>query len=333
VLQRWTKGFNVKDVEGRDIVPLFETALRKAGMAIKVTAVINDTTGTLIASNYADPTIKMGCIFGTGNVLSTFANSGCNAAYMEEVRCIPKLRHLGLPPDQQMAINCEWCVPRDLINTRGAFDNEHVVLPRTQWDVTIDNESPRPGQQAFEKMISGYYLGEIFRRVVLDLHTQGHIFEGKNLSCFLEPFSIDTSVLAEIEQDPYENLIDTADMFSNRFKLECTEPELRLIRRLAELIGIRAARLGACGIAAICKKKDIQVRPRRVALTSGMFCRRRRVRLHQVPSLRRPHATGLSRYFRRRARTQHNPEGSGRWIWVRNKSVDPPAPGGFVSGY
>jgi len=66
VLQRWTKGFNVKGVEGHDIVPLFEAALRKAGVSIRVTAVINDTTGTLIASNYADPTIKIGCIFGTG---------------------------------------------------------------------------------------------------------------------------------------------------------------------------------------------------------------------------------------------------------------------------
>jgi hexokinase len=34
-----------------------------------------------------------------------------------------------------------------------------------------------------------------------------------------------------------------------------TKPELELIRRLAELIGTRAARLGACGIAAICKKQ------------------------------------------------------------------------------
>lgn len=34
-----------------------------------------------------------------------------------------------------------------------------------------------------------------------------------------------------------------------------TKPELELCRRLAELIGTRAARLSACGVAAICKKK------------------------------------------------------------------------------
>lgn len=37
--------------------------------------------------------------------------------------------------------------------------------------------------------------------------------------------------------------------------MRCTRPELELIRRLAELIGTRAARLSACGVAAISKKK------------------------------------------------------------------------------
>ena len=66
VLQRWTKGFDVKGVEGQNVVPMFETALKKRGVPIKVTAVVNDTTGTLIASNYADPNTQIGCIFGTG---------------------------------------------------------------------------------------------------------------------------------------------------------------------------------------------------------------------------------------------------------------------------
>jgi len=144
---------------------------------------------------------------------------------------------------------------------RGAFDNEHLVLPRTNYDVDIDNNSPRPGQQAFEKMIAGYYLGEVFRLVLLDLHSQGQLFEGKDLSELREPYALDTSVLAEIESDPFENLVETGEMFQQRFKLETTEPELRLIRRLAELIGERAARLSACGVAAIVKKKNIQVLP------------------------------------------------------------------------
>ena len=88
------------------------------GVPIKLTALINDTTGTLIASAYTDTKMKIGCIFGTG----------CNAAYMENCGSIPKLAHMNLPPDTPMAINCEW----------GAFDNEHKVLPRTPYDIIID---------------------------------------------------------------------------------------------------------------------------------------------------------------------------------------------------
>jgi hexokinase len=109
-------------------------------------------------------------------------------------------------------------------------------------------------------MVAGYYLGEIFRLVLVDLHEQGAIFEGKGLEKLRDPYSIDASILAEIESDPFENLVETGDLFIQKFSLECTEPELRLIRRLAELIGHRASRLGACGVAAICKKKKIQVR-------------------------------------------------------------------------
>ena len=57
-----------------------------------------DTTGTLIASHYVNPRTKIAVIFGTG----------CNAAYMEHIRDIPKIKNLGLDDDADMAINCEW---------------------------------------------------------------------------------------------------------------------------------------------------------------------------------------------------------------------------------
>lgn len=61
----------------------------------ELTALINDTTGTLIASNYVDPHTKIAVIFGTG----------CNAAYMETAGSIPKIDYVGLPKEQGMAIN------------------------------------------------------------------------------------------------------------------------------------------------------------------------------------------------------------------------------------
>jgi hexokinase len=207
-------------------------------LPITLAALINDTTGTLIASAYTDQSMKIGCIFGTG----------CNAAYMENCGSIPKLSHLNLPPDLPMAINCEY----------GAFDNEHAVLPVTPYDVKIDEDSPRPGQQAFEKMIAGLYLGEIFRLVLVDLHENKNLlFQGQDIKALKKPYSLDASFLSFIEEDPFENLHDTKGMFQEKLHITAEKPELELCRRLAELIGTRAARLAACGVAAICKKKNI----------------------------------------------------------------------------
>lgn len=240
VLQRWTKGFDIAGVEGQDVVPQFEAALARRNLPVKLNALINDTTGTLIASAYTDDTMRIGCIFGTG----------CNAAYMENCGSVPKLAHHNLPPDIPIAINCEY----------GAFDNEHVILPRTPYDIIVDNDSPRPGQQAFEKMISGLYLGELFRLALVDIHENKNcsVFQNQDISKLRRAYSLDASFLSLIEEDPFENLSETAELIHRVLGITATKPELELCRRLAELIGTRAARLSACGVAAICKKKKIQ---------------------------------------------------------------------------
>ncbi|KAJ5984880.1 hypothetical protein N7522_012076 [Penicillium canescens] len=110
ILQRWTKNFNVPGVEDNDVVPQLEAALKRKNVPLKVVALINDTTGTLVAPHYRDPQVTIGSIFSTG----------CNAAYMEECRFIPKLRGSGLPEDASVIINTEY----------GAFD-ERQVLPLT----------------------------------------------------------------------------------------------------------------------------------------------------------------------------------------------------------
>lgn len=239
VLQRWTKGWAIEGVEGKDVAPMLQDAIKKVGVPIKVVAIINDTVGTLVASRYTDPEAKLGLIFGTG----------VNGAYYDVVKDIPKLEGKtadDVDPDSPMAINCEY----------GSFDNELVVLPRTKYDVRVDKESPRPGQQSFEKMNSGYYLGELLRLVLLDLTEERHlIFKGQNLDKLNEPYILDTSFPAKIEEDPFENLEDVAELFQAQLGIQTTVAERKVIRRIAELIGERSARLSVCGIAAICKKR------------------------------------------------------------------------------
>lgn len=56
-------------------------------------------------------------------------------------------------------------------------------------------------------------------------------------------------------RDNHDDLRDTKDLVESKLGASCTLPERRVMRRLSELIGTRAARLSACGIAAVSKKK------------------------------------------------------------------------------
>ena len=236
VLQTWTKGWDVEGVEGQDVAVQLRKAMEERGLPVKLVALINDTTGAMIASAYNDPKTIIGAIFGTG----------CNAAYMEDSDSIPKIKE-HLPHAFPVAINCEY----------GAFDNDHRVLPRTKYDRIVDEESPRPGEQTFEKMSAGLYLGEIFRLILMDLAREHLIFRGQDTSRMDEPYSIDTSLLSAIEDDESAKLENTAKTFKEGTGIELEDQERVLCRRLAELVAVRGARLCACGVAAICIKKGI----------------------------------------------------------------------------
>ncbi|KAF9045384.1 hexokinase [Panaeolus papilionaceus] len=232
VLIRWTKGFGAANTEGRDVAAMFRASLEKHQLPVELTALINDTTGTLIASHYVDPRTKIACIFGTG----------CNAAYMEHVKDIPKLKDLGIDDSADIAINCEW----------GAFDSfEHEHLPRTKYDVMVDESSNKPAEQAFEKLISGRYLGEVLRLIICELIDEGVLFLGQNTYKLENPYVFDTAFLSLMESDPTDELLMIIGIFSHFFAVETTLAERQFFRALAKLIGRRAARLSACGIAAI----------------------------------------------------------------------------------
>ncbi|KAF2026800.1 hexokinase [Setomelanomma holmii] len=239
VLQTWTKGFDIKGVEGNDVAQQLRDKLEARNLPFELICVINDTVGAMIASAYNDPDTIVGAIFGTG----------CNAAYMASVSDIKKLpktdeRFSG----KKMAINCEY----------GAFDNAHRVLPRTKFDKQIDSESPRPGEQTFEKLSAGLYLGEIFRLILLDLVDRNLLFHNQDTKKLRESYTIDTAFLSHIEDDESPGFTATRSLFSKTLSITSTDTEIELARRLAEMIAVRGARLCACGVAAICTKEGIE---------------------------------------------------------------------------
>ncbi|SCZ90415.1 BZ3500_MvSof-1268-A1-R1_Chr9g10825 [Microbotryum saponariae] len=251
VLLRWTKGFGAPNIENHDVAQMFKDSLKKFDVPVELVALINDTTGTLIASAYVEPRTRAGVIFGTGcnaaEWLSDLVFSlGGGIRYMEKISAITKIKDLGLPSDAEMAINCEW----------GAFDSStHENLPRTSYDITIDESSNKPGEQAFEKMIAGLYLGEIFRLVMCEMIDEGVLFLGQETYKVEKPYAFDTAFLSLIESDHTDELLTVTGLFAHFYSLDTTIKERQFFRRLAQLIGTRAARLSACGIAAIVSKQ------------------------------------------------------------------------------
>jgi hexokinase len=185
---------------------------------------------------YNDPGTFVGVILGTGT----------NAAYVEKVSAIPKWK--GGPVESgEMIINCEW----------GAFDNERVVLPFNKYDQKMDDESNNKGEQTFEKMISGLYLGEIVRQVIVELIQRRVLFGGISSPEIETPYKFETAYMSRIERDHSSDLLDTKLVLQELLNIPYPAPrDRRIVRRICELVATRAARLAAVGVAAVVTKMD-----------------------------------------------------------------------------
>ena len=235
ILIQWNKGFSLPQAIGKDIVQLLHEALERKGIRARVAILLNDTVGTLVALSYSKPQCRMGIIFGTGT----------NAAYVEKLANIRKYRGPASSTGR-MIINMEW----------GAFDERRRALPMTKYDLQMDQNSLNPNKQCYEKMISGMYLGEIVRYACLDLIAAGELFIGQSCPIrFRKPFAFETAYMSRIERDHSESLHDTATVL--RESMGVSDPSFedrRIVKHVCELIGIRAARLSAVGIAAVLTK-------------------------------------------------------------------------------
>ncbi|KAJ3885862.1 hypothetical protein GG344DRAFT_58496 [Lentinula edodes] len=190
----WTKGFSAKNAIGHDVVRLLQDAFDRKHLHVRCVALVNDTVGAMLSRAYTSGGCVLGAIFGTGT----------NGAYLERVANIRKLTStnpaLYTETDTgYMVVNTEW----------GAFNNTRTHLPYTPFDTALDRTSINPRFQAFEKFISGMYLGELTRGVLLalvDAVVRGHtknqslLFNGISTRVLNEKWALDTSVMSEVEE-------------------------------------------------------------------------------------------------------------------------------------
>jgi len=237
ILLHWTKGFAVRGVEGKDVVYLLEKALQAKGIGnIKVSALANDTVGTLVARAYSDHDCDVGVIWGTGT----------NACYREYLSKILKYK----VDDKAggMIVNIEW----------GNFNK----LKSSLYDLILDQASINPGFQMLEKMVSGMYQGELVRLIILDLIRLNFLFDVKSEKVFVRPTSFKTEYMSLIEADKTLNLTATLKLLKDLGVNE-SRPEDRLsVQKVCNIVSLRAAKISAAVLIAVIQKID-----------PGIFCK------------------------------------------------------------
>ncbi|CAL4126936.1 unnamed protein product, partial [Meganyctiphanes norvegica] len=229
-LERWTKGFKCAGVEGEDVVQLMKEAITRRGdVKIKICAVLNDTTGTLMSCAWKNRNCRVGLIVGTG----------VNACYMEKLDKV-ELWDGDYDHPEQVVINTEW----------GAFgDNGCLEHVRTQYDRNVDTESINPGRQLYEKMISGMYMGEVARQVLCRLVEEGLLFDGKGAEALLEKGSFYTKYISEIESDKAGDWNNARSILEELGINFATDADCANVRHVCECVSRRAAYLAGAGVA------------------------------------------------------------------------------------
>ncbi|KAK7253092.1 hypothetical protein RIF29_37522 [Crotalaria pallida] len=231
ILIKWTKGFSIVNMVGRDVAACLQDALKRKGLDVRVAALVNDTVGTLALGHYHDADTVAAIIIGTGT----------NACYLERIDSIIKCQGL-LTTSGRMVVNMEW----------GNFWSSH--LPRTVYDIDLDAESPNPNDQGFEKMISGMYLGDIVRRVILRMSLESDMF-GPIPPKLSDPFILRTPLMAAMHDDDSPDLREVARILKDIFEIPDVPLKARkIVVKVCDVVTRRAGRLAAAGIVGILKK-------------------------------------------------------------------------------
>uniref|UniRef100_A0A8C8IB77 Hexokinase-2 n=1 Tax=Oncorhynchus tshawytscha TaxID=74940 RepID=A0A8C8IB77_ONCTS len=174
--------------------------------------------------------------------------TGTNACYMEE------LRHIDLVEGDEgrMCINTEW----------GAFgDNGMLEDIRTEFDREIDRGSLNPGKQLFEKMVSGMYMGELVRLILVKMAKEEFLFEGRITPELLTKGTIETKHVSAIEKSK-EGLTKAKEILG-RLGVEPSADDCIAVQHVCTIVSHRSANLIAATLGGILSRlKDNKGNPR-----------------------------------------------------------------------
>jgi hexokinase len=145
-------------------------------------SIVNDASATLLSRAYQNSSTRMALILGTG----------FNAAVHLPVSALAPSK-FGIRPQS-------WHDQADhvLVNTELSMFGKDV-LPTTRWDDILNTNHSHPDFQPFEHLVSGRYLGEIVRLILLEAVRTAGLFGGEVPDKLPEAYSLDTGIMAVFE--------------------------------------------------------------------------------------------------------------------------------------
>jgi hexokinase len=148
-----------------------------------MTALLNDTEALLLSHAYANPTTRISLVCGTG----------LNAAVQLPLSAVSPER-LGKRPK-------DWIDAAEevVVNTELSMFGEGV-FPICSADRELDRDSMYPGFQPLEQLISGRYLGEICRLIMVEWIMDGCLFGGEIPGGLGKSYGFDSALMSSIEE-------------------------------------------------------------------------------------------------------------------------------------
>ncbi|GMP27611.1 hypothetical protein CsSME_00003516 [Camellia sinensis var. sinensis] len=243
---KW-KSLAVDDTVGKELVNDMNQALEKHGVDMRVFALVDETVGDLAGGRY----------YNKETIAAITLGMGTNAAYVETAQSVPKWKG-PFPKSGYVVINMQW----------GSFSSSH--LPLTEFDASLDAESSNPGNQIFEKLISGMYLGEIVRRVILKMAQETALFGDTVPPKLAIPYSLRSPDVAAMHQDTSEDHEVVNEKLKEIFGITNSTPMVRqVIAEVCDIVAERGARLAGAGIVGTIKKLGRIANKRSVVTVEG----------------------------------------------------------------
>ncbi|KAG5984008.1 hypothetical protein E4U55_006373 [Claviceps digitariae] len=215
---------------GEDLGEIIKQACKNQDLHVELRTILNDSSACLLSRAYSYTNTRFGLILGTG----------VNLAAHLPVLGIGKNK-FGVRPKGWFSEATHVIVNTEL----GMFG--HNILPLTRWDQALTNQHPRPDFQPLEHLVSGMYLGEIVRLILLEAIEKTGIFGGIVPPSLKGQYSLGTDTLSMIASDTSSDLQGASQLFSQRHPSlhRPTTFDLAAIKAISSFVSVRSSALVA----------------------------------------------------------------------------------------